>query len=148
MKRALFLACALVFTAWADGRAADKDKGKKVDVIVQSWLLPGTLASDLKSGTNITDVVITHEANKVTLAEVVKGTGDRPKEGEYYYQKMSVYKGKAFKTHDVYLSSALSKGTRLRDFTFKGTFTGRFGTDKAHKYSYFEATAVPGEGSR
>jgi len=144
MKRALLLACVLVVAAMADGRGVDTDKTKekKVQVIVQSWLLPGTLASDLKSGKKITDVVITEESTKVNLAEITKGSGDRPKVGDYHRQKMTVYKGKSYKAHDVYLSAALPKRAKLKDFSFKGTFTGKFGESKAHKYSYFEATVV------
>jgi hypothetical protein len=144
MKRALFLACALELAACTGGLGADKDttKGKKVDVIVQSWALPGTLGNDLKSGTSVTGVVISHEGEKAALSEVVKGSGDRPREGGYYHQKMTVYKGKKYAAHDVYLSAALPEDTRLKEFSFRGTFTGRFGDAKAHKYSHLEAQAV------
>src|SRR5262249_26657645 len=138
--RIVLLVCGLA--ALPSALRAAEDEPKKVRVFVKSWLLPGSLASDLRSGKKITKVEIKEgEATKVELAEVTKGQGAMPKTGAYHLQKILVFKGKKYKTHDVYLSAPLAKGTRLKSFTFKGTFTGKIGKG-GQKYTIFEATPV------
>src|SRR5262245_3863750 len=121
MKRALLLSFALALIVQADGQAQEK-KGKKVQVFVKASAVPGTgLASDLKKGKRITDVVLTTEPSaKMDLSDISKGTGERPKPGAYFPFKMTVYKGKDYAAHDVYLSEPLPKGTKLRDFMYQG----------------------------
>jgi hypothetical protein len=118
------------------------DEPKKVQVLVKSWLLPGTLASELKAGKPITAVEVEGaEATKVELSEVVKGKDERPMKGTYHQQKITVFKGNKYANHDAYFSTALPKGTKLKDFTYKGTFTGKV-AGETHKFTYFEATPV------
>lgn len=123
--------------AWAD----DKEP-KKVQVLVQSWLLPGTLATDLKAGKKVTAVEVKNsEATKVNLSEIAKGKDAMPKEGTYHQQKIIVHKANKYATHDAYFSAPLPKGTTLKDFTYQGTFTGKIG-DETHKFTFFEVTPV------
>jgi hypothetical protein len=121
---------------------ADDKEPKKVQVLVQSWLLPGTLATDLKSGKKITAVEVKDaEASKLSLSEVSKGKDEMPKEGTYHQQKIIVHKANKYATHDAYFSAPLPKGTKLKDFTYRGTFTGKIG-DETHKFTFFEVTPV------
>src|SRR5438132_13269885 len=105
---------------------ADDQEPKKVQILVQSWVLPGTLASDLKSGKKLTAVEIKDgEATKVSLSEVAKGKDEMPKEGTYHQQKIIVHKGNKYATHDAYLSASLPKGTKPKEFTYQGTLNGK-----------------------
>jgi hypothetical protein len=145
MKRAVLLVGVLALVAVAPGSAEEKGKGvpKKVQVFVKSSLVPGTgLASELKAGAKkITDIVVTSDGSKSDLSEITKGTGERPKVGGYFVQQITVYKGKAYKAHDVYTSVGLPKNAKLKEFAHQGTFTGKF-DGKNHKVEFFEATPV------
>jgi hypothetical protein len=141
MKGAFPFACAVLIVAQVQALADDKEP-KKVQVLVQSLLPPGTLASDLKSGKKVTEVEIKDgEATKITLSDVTKGKDEMPKEGTYHQQKIIVHKGTKYATHDAYLSIPLPKGTKLKDFTYQGTFTGKIGGE-THKFTFFEATPL------
>jgi hypothetical protein len=141
MGKFFLVAWVALIAAQALARAEDKGP-KKVQVIVKSWLLPGTLASDLKAKKKVTGVEIKDgEATKVELSEVIKGKDKRPKVGPYHQQKITVFKGRKFATHEAYLSTPLPKGTKLKDFSYQGTFTGKVGGE-AHKFTFFEATPV------
>jgi hypothetical protein len=138
--RLVLIACGLAALPCVS-RAAEGEP-KKVQMFVKSWLLPGTIASELKSGKKITKVEVKEgEPAKAQLAEVLKGKDTMPKSGTYYLQKILVHRGTKYQTYEVYLSAPLAKGTRLKSFTYKGTFTGKIGKD-SHKYTLFEATAV------
>src|SRR5262249_26060753 len=107
--------------------AEDKEP-KKVQVLVKSWLLPCTMASDLKAEKKVTGVEIKDgEATKVELSEVIKGKDEMPKTGTYHQQRITVFKGSKYATHEAYLSISLPKGTKLKDFTYRGAFTGKVG---------------------
>jgi hypothetical protein len=141
MRRAFLFAGAVLLVAQVQALADDQEP-KKVQILVQSWLLPGTLASDLKSGKKVTAVEVKDgEATKVSLSEVAKGKDEMPKEGTYHQQKIIVHKGNKYATHDAYLSAPLPKGTKLKEFTYQGTFTGKIG-DETHKFTFFEVTPV------
>ncbi len=140
MRKAFPFACAALIVAQV--ALADDKEPKKVQVLVQSWLLPGTLASDLKSGKKVTAVEVKDaEATSVSLSEVAKGKDEMPKEGRYHQQKIIVHKGNKYATHDAYLSVPLPKGTKLKDFTYQGTFTGKIG-DETHKFTFFEVSPL------
>jgi hypothetical protein len=143
MRRALFLLPVLVLVGLnASPSPAGGPKKQKVRLIVHSWLLPGTLATSLKSGKGITDVEVQpSKGKKVNLSEVIKGSDEKPPTGEYELHRIQVTKGKTYNTHDAYLNASLPKGTKLTNFVYKGTFTGTVGGEK-HKYTFFEATAT------
>src|SRR5438445_4303077 len=141
MKNALWFACVVLFVVHLPAGADDKEP-KKVQVLVQSWLLPGTLATDLKSAKKITAVEVKdEEATKISLSDVAKGKDEMPKEGTYHQQKIIVHKGNKYATYDAYFSAPLTKGTRLKDFRYLGTFTGKIG-DETHKFTFFDAMPV------
>jgi len=150
MRRASLLTGVILVLAQAqtiaEEKKADANKGDKVQVIVHSWLLPGTLASELKSGASLTgakltDVVVEEaKATDAELTDITKGEGDMPKMGMYHQQKMTVFRGEKYDVHDAYLSKQVPKGTKLKDFMLKGTFTAKI-DGKAHKFAWFEATA-------
>jgi hypothetical protein len=142
MKRALLLACAVVLFAQAEGQSGDKAKEKKVRMIVKAPVgtAPTTLSGALKGGKGITKVEIASDGTNVDLEDITSGSGERPKPGTFSHQKMTVYKGKSFKAYDIWVAPALPKGSLLKNFSYQGTFNGRFGTAK-HKFAYFEATA-------
>jgi hypothetical protein len=142
MKTLALLTCAvMVLFPWPN-RADDKES-KKVRVFVQSTTLSlGSLANDLKTGKKITSVEIKEgEPAKVDLSDIAKGKDEVPKTGTYHQQKIMVFKGTAYKTYDAYFSAPLRKGTKLKDFVYKGTFSGTLGGD-SHKFTMFEATPV------
>jgi hypothetical protein len=146
MKRAILLAGAILVLVqvptFADKKPADKKPADKVQVIVQSWLLPGTLASQLKSGSGITDIVIEEDkAAETELSDITKGEGDMPKMGTYHQQKMTVYQGEKYHVYNEFFSTKLPKGSKLKDFMLKGTFTAKM-DGKAHKFALFEAAVV------
>jgi len=143
MRKAVFflLATAVVASAQAPNRETGEKK-QKVKLIVHSWLIPLSLASDLKAGKRITDVEVKpSKGKKVNLSEVIKGKDEKPPTGDYELHRILVSKGKDYNTHDCYVSASLPQGTKLTNFVYKGTFTGTMGGEK-HKYTYFEATAT------
>jgi hypothetical protein len=130
-------------TSWT---AASGEKKKKVRVLVPSWpvpvSVPGTLASDLKSGKRITEVEVRpSKGTKTNLSEVIKGKDEKPPTGDYEPLRIQVTKGKSYNTHDCFVSDALPPGTKLTNFVYKGTFTGTM-AGKKHQYTYFEVTAT------
>jgi hypothetical protein len=143
MRTAFFLV--LATTVVATGQTPNRQTGEKkqkVKVIVHSWLVPLSLASDLKAGKRITDVEVKpSKGKKVNLSEVIKGKDDLPPTGDYELHRVMVFKGKDYNTHDFYVSASLPQGTKLTNFVYKGTFTGTMGGEK-HKFTYFEATAA------
>src|SRR5690349_9842866 len=135
MRSILLFSSVVLLVAQGPVRAEDKEP-KKVQVLVQSWLLPGTLATDLKSGKKVTEVEVKDgEATKVSLSDVTKGKDEMPKEGTYHQQKITVHKGSKYATHDAYFSAPMPKGTKLKDFTYQGTFTGKIG-DETHRFTF------------
>jgi hypothetical protein len=147
MRKAILVVLAvIVLTQVPTWLAAGGEKKKKVRVLVPSWpvpvSVPGTLASDLKSGKRITDVEVKpSKGTKSNLSEVIKGKDDKPPTGDYEPLRIQVTKGKSYNTHDCYVSAVLPPGTKLTSFVYKGTFTGTM-AGKKHQYTYFEATAT------
>jgi hypothetical protein len=144
MRKVVLSVLALaVIVSWPLPSGAGGEKKQKVRLIVRSQLIPGTLASDLKSGKRITGAEIkASKAKTVNLSEVIKGKDEMPPTGDYQLHRVLVSKGKTYNTHDCYLSAALPQGTKLSEFVYKGTFTGTMSGEK-HKYTYFEVTATP-----